>query len=100
MADFSNIKWKWLKNKYLIVSLLFIVFIVFLDNNNVIRWIGTQKTLHSQRKQIEYYRKEIKSTENKLNQLKSKKDSLEAFAREEYYYLENGEDVYVIKEQK
>jgi cell division protein FtsB len=35
--------------------------------------------------------------ERKLEQLKSQRDSLEKFAREEYYYLQDGEDVYVIK---
>jgi len=92
--------WRVLVNKYFIATCAFFIFILFIDNNNIVRWIGTQKTLHEQREQIEFYRKEISSTENKLNQLKSKKDSLEAFAREEYYYSENKEDVYVVKHQE
>ena len=35
--------------------------------------------------------------DRKLQQLRSERDSLEKFAREEYYYHQDGEDVYVIE---
>jgi len=100
MGVFAKIKGWIEKNKYIIATIVFFTYILFIDNNNFFRWIGTHKILHDQREQIEYYRREISATENKLNQLKSKKDSLEAFAREEYYYSNDEEDIYVVKHQE
>lgn len=88
-----------LLNKYFIVTMIFLVWIAFFDSNNVIRWIGVRKTLHEQKSQIKFYEQEISATESKINYLKSEKDSLEKFAREEYLYHEEGEDVYLIEVQ-
>ena len=88
---------KVLLNKYFIVGMIFLVWICFFDTNNVGQMLRARRTLQSQRQQIEFYEQEISKMERKLEQLKSQRDSLEKFAREEYYYLQDGEDVYVIK---
>ena len=88
-----------LLNKYFIVTFVFLVWIAFFDSNSVVRWVGVRKTLHEQKAQIEFYEQEISATESKINYLKSEKDSLEKFAREEYHYHEDGEDVYLIEVQ-
>ena len=88
-----------LLNKYFIVTMIFLVWIAFFDSNNVIRWVGVRKTLREQKSQIKFYEQEISATESKINYLKSEKDSLEKFAREEYLYHEEGEDVYLIEVQ-
>lgn len=88
---------KVLLNKYFIVGLFFVVWIGFFDTNNVGTLLRSRRTLRSQRQQIEFYEREIAEMERKLDQLKSQRDSLEKFAREEYFYLQDGEDVYVIK---
>ena len=99
MNDHRNRRvWRVVLNKYFIVSVVFVVWMVFFDNNNVIRWIRTRMTLAEQKEQIEYYRREIRLTEDKINYMQSDKDSLEAFARKEYFYQENGEDVFIVKE--
>ena len=88
---------KVLLNKYFVVGFIFLVWICFFDTNNVGQMLRARRTLRSQRQQIEFYEREISQMERKLEQLKSQRDSLEKFAREEYYYLQDGEDVYVIK---
>ena len=88
---------KVLLNKYFIVGLIFVIWIGFFDTNNVGTLLRSRRTLRSQRQQIEFYEREIAEMERKLEQLKSQRDSLEKFAREEYFYLQDGEDVYVIK---
>ena len=108
MSFFSKIKdrialWKQhrvgkvLLNKYFIVGLLFLVLICFVDTNNVGQLIRTRRTLRSQRRQIEFYKSEISRMGRKIDQLQSERDTLEKFAREEYYYQQDGEDVYVIE---
>lgn len=89
---------KVLLNKYFIATLIFVVLVGFVDTNNVGEYIRTRRKLNEQQRQIEAYDKAIRRTEDKLNSLQSQKDSLEQFAREEYYYLEDGEDVFVIEQ--
>ncbi len=88
---------KVLLNKYFIVGFIFLVWICFLDTNNVGQMIRSRVTLRRQERQIEFYKQEISKMNRKLEQLQSERDSLEKFAREEYYYHMDGEDVYVIE---
>lgn len=88
---------KVLLNKYFIVGLIFLVYICFLDTNNVGQMIRSRVTLRSQKRQIEFYEREITKMDRKLEQLKSERDSLEKFAREEYFYLMDGEDVFILR---
>ena len=88
---------KVLLNKYFIVGLIFVVWICFFDTNNVGQMFRSRSELRSQRRQIEFYQREIQKLDRKLEQLNSQRDSLEKFAREEYYYQMDGEDVFVIK---
>lgn len=88
---------KVLLNKYFVVGFIFVVWICFIDINNVGELIRSRSTLRAQRRQIEFYEREISEMNRKLEQLNSERDSLERFAREEYFYLQDGEDIYVIK---
>ena len=88
---------KVLLNKYFIVGFIFLVWICFFDTNNVGQMIRSRITLRNQQRQIEFYKREIAAMNRKLEQLKSERDSLEKFAREEYFYHQDGEDVYVIE---
>lgn len=86
-----------LLNKYTVVTLLFLIWILFIDNNNVGVWVKTRHMLRSQQRQIEFYQREIAVKEGRMEHLRSQKDSLETFAREEYGFHEPGEDVYIVK---
>lgn len=88
---------KVLLNKYFIVGMVFLVYICFIDTNNVGQMIRSRITLRSQRQQMEFYEREISKMDRKLEQLKSERDSLEKFAREEYFYLMDGEDVFILR---
>jgi cell division protein FtsB len=88
---------KILLNKYFVVGFIFLVWICFFDTNNVGQMIRSRVTLRRQQRQIEFYKREISDMDRKLQQLRSERDSLEKFAREEYYYHQDGEDVYVIE---
>ena len=91
---------KVIKNKYFLVTVAFLVWIFFLDTNNLIVWYKDLRQLADQNRQKVYFQNEIKQTEEKLKELTSNKDSLEKFAREEYLFHESGEDVYVIEDSK
>ena len=88
---------KVLLNKYFIVGAVFLVWICFFDTNNVGQMFRARADIRSQQRQIEFYKREISKMDRKLDQLQSQRDSLEKFAREEYLYHLDGEDLYVLE---
>ena len=87
---------KFIRNKYVLATTFFLVWVLFIDTNNIFVWMNDLKTVAQQEKQKEYYREAIRQTDEKLNQLTSNKDSLEKFAREQYLVHEKDEEVFVI----
>lgn len=86
-----------LKNKYLLVTLFFVVWIVFFDSNNLINWYADIRTVVMQDRQKAYYKEAIKNTDEKLKELTSNRDSLEKFAREQYYFHEKDEELFIME---
>ncbi len=84
-------------NKYAIAFILFLIWICFLDNNSVGVWIAAERKLHEQKHQIEALESEISAKQARIERLNSQKDTLERFAREEYLFHEDGEDVFIVK---
>ena len=85
----------WLRNKYAISLLFFIVYVSFFDQNNIV----TQYTYHSQLKTLEtekeYFKKAIEKTSQELDDLTKNPATLEKFARENYYMKKEDEEVFV-----
>ena len=89
-----------IKNKYLLVTVVFFVWIVFFDSNSIIEWSKIRTNINRQEKEKTYYKQEIKSAEEKLHELSSNKDSLEKFAREQFYFQEENEDLYIVRKKE
>lgn len=88
---------KVLKNKYLLATLFFVVWIVFFDSNNLINWYADIRTVVMQDRQKAYYKEAIKNTDEKLKELSSNRDSLEKFAREQYFFHEKDEELFIME---
>lgn len=86
-------------NKYVIVLLIFVVVIVFFDDHNLISRFQTLRKTDRVKKQIEYYEKDIKDNRQKINELKAGGKSVEKFAREQYLFKKDNEDIFIIKEK-
>jgi cell division protein FtsB len=91
---------KIVKNRFFLATLVFAVWVIFFDQNSLIDWFGIRMRIIKQERQMEYYNTEIKSIDEKLQELSSNKDSLEKFAREQYYFHEEDEDLYIIEEKR
>lgn len=91
---------KIVKNRFFLATLVFAVWVIFFDQNSLIDWFRVRMRIIRQERQIEYYNREIKSIDEKLQELSSNKDSLEKFAREQYYFHEEDEDLYIIEEKR
>jgi cell division protein FtsB len=85
-----------LRNKYLLTLLIFVVWVLLLDSNNLIARIKEMKNLKKLKAEREYYTQRIGEDKEKLNQLKTDNGNLEKFAREQYRMKKPDEDLYVI----
>lgn len=87
-----------MRNKYTVVTVFFLVWVLFVDTNNLFVWINDLNTVSTQERQKEHYRQAIKQTDEKLNELTSNKDSLEKFAREQYLFHQKDEEIFLVVE--
>jgi cell division protein DivIC len=84
-------------NKYLITVVVFLAFIVFVDENNVIRRVQYETKIRELKQEIRHYRKLSEESENKLKKLHSSNAELERVAREDYLMKKPNEDVYIVE---
>jgi len=85
-----------LRNKYLLASLLFVLWILFFDSNNLIARYRELRNLNKLRADMEYYRNRIEEDNRKLHELRMDSRNLEKYAREQYRMKKADEDLYII----
>lgn len=91
----------YLRNKYLLVTIGFIVWLCFFDRNDILSQYTTHKRLVQLQKDKQYYLREIDNNRKDLNNLVSNKRNLEKYAREKYLMKRDNEDIFVfVKEEK
>ncbi len=90
---------KFVRNKYLVTGLAFVIWITFFDSNNLIEWSRVVLNIGQQESQKEYYKESIKNTEEKLRELSSNRDSLEKYAREQYLFMADDEEIFIVEER-
>lgn len=90
----------WLKNKYAITTLGFIIFLLLFDQNNIITQYTYRTQLNKLEEEKEYFNKEIEITRKELNELTQNPASLEKFAREKYFMKRDNEEVFVFTTKK
>ncbi|MBR5644777.1 MAG: septum formation inhibitor [Salinivirgaceae bacterium] len=88
-----------LNNKFVIASLIFLLWILFFDQNNLLNRISDLRNLREMKAQKEYYEKKIETDIQRTKELETDDDNLEKFAREQYLMKKANEDVFVIVEE-
>ena len=89
-----------LKNKYLILFLLFILWVVFIDDYNLINQSKIKNTVDHLKSQKEFYITEIKSDSTELYKLQNDPAEQERFAREKFLMKKENEDIFIIREKE
>ena len=85
-----------LRNRYLLTIIIFVIWVVLLDSNNLISQHKEMKNLKKLRAEKEYYVQRIEEDKRKLHELKTDDQNLEKFAREQYRMKKPDEDLYII----
>jgi cell division protein FtsB len=87
---------KFITNKYLIASAIFIGYMIFADKNNVIEQYKLQQQYTKIKREHRYYEQQIIDARKQRDELFSNETNLEKFAREKYLMKRDNEDVFVI----
>lgn len=87
---------KFLSNKYVLVSLFFLVWMFFLDNYSYINHRFLDKDIEELETNKKYYQNEISKDKKSIKTLKNP-HQIEKYAREKYYMKKENEDIYIIE---
>jgi cell division protein FtsB len=96
---FWNITFPIIRNKFVLTTLIFGIWIVFFDQNNLIDRFSDIKKLNQLKREKIYYKNQIKEDQQRIFELTSDKEDLEKFAREKYLMKKDNEDVFVVVEE-
>lgn len=85
-----------LRNKYLLTIVIFLIWLILFDSNNLVARYKEMKELRKLKSERQYYIERIENDRKKLNELKTDNQNLEKFAREQYRMKKADEDLYII----
>lgn len=100
MAKIPKIFLKLIRNKYLLTLIIFILWIAFFDTNNLVDRFGDINALKQLEKDKLYYQESIEQDRKRIEELKTDKENLEKFAREQYLMKKKNEDIFYIEDKE
>lgn len=93
----ENNNWlHFLGSRYFLVTLFFIIWMVFLDNYSYLDHRLLNKEIEELEDNKRYYQEEIAKDKQSIKKLKNPAE-MERFAREKYYMKKENEDIYIIE---
>ena len=90
---------KWFRlasNIYVLVLTLFLVWMLFFDQNSLLIHLELRREINKLEKQQEFLREQIAKDREVIDRLSDPKE-LEKFAREHYYLKKEGEEIFLIE---
>lgn len=89
---------KYLTNRFVIVSIIFVIWIVFIDDNSLIYLHKLNKELKKTEERKNFYQEKIKEQKEELKNLNDPK-KLQKYAREKLLMKKQDEDIYIIEKK-
>lgn len=90
---------KFTKSFYFITSMIFLVWMLFFDSNDLVSQFKLSRKLSDLKAEKTYYEEKITEVKKDREELLSNKALLEKFARENYLMKKKTEDLFVIVEE-
>ena len=90
---------KLLRNKYAVAILIFLAWILFFDENNLMAHHRNKQRLKALKEQRVFCREKIEADKRKLEEVRSGNRNLEKYAREQYYMTKPDEDLFLVVEK-
>lgn len=94
-------RWKWLSflgNKYLLSGLLFLIWMFFFNEKDLISEYKRRVKLNELQKSEQHLIDVIKDTRQELGQLKNNAQTIEKYAREKYLMKKDNEDLFILSQ--
>ena len=88
----------WLKNKYVLTSLVFGIYFLFLDDWDIFTLVRQKRKLAQIEQQDEQMHKQLKDTKKTLRKL-HRLDELESYARSEKFFKRDDEEIFVVTKE-
>ncbi|MCB0492917.1 MAG: septum formation initiator family protein [Cyclobacteriaceae bacterium] len=85
------------KNFYFLTGFLFLIWMIFVDSNDLITRFSMSSKLRALESEKEYYEAKILEVEKDRKELMTNKELLEKFAREKYLMKKETEDLFIIQ---
>ncbi|HPW65583.1 MAG TPA: septum formation initiator family protein [Salinivirgaceae bacterium] len=96
MKSLKNFYLNKLHNKYGLTFIVFLVWMIFFDTNNLIDRVDSIKQRRKLKSDIEYFKLRIETDSKNLKELKTNPEVLEKFGREQYFMKKDDEDIFII----
>lgn len=87
------------RNFYAVTGISFLIWMTFLDSNDLITRFRMSSKLRSLENEKEFYQERIAEVEKDKQELTTNKELLEKFAREKYLMKKPKEDIFIIEEK-
>jgi cell division protein DivIC len=97
--ELSIIILKNVANKYLIAFAVFVVWVMFFDENNLKKHRQNLSDLAQLEAQVDFYKHKIEADKRKLYELQTNDENLEKFAREQFLMKKANDDIFLIVEE-
>lgn len=81
----------------IIAIIVIAVFAFVISDSSIFARIGYNAEIRDLKGQIEYYQNKTQEDRRKFNELRSSKENIEKFARENYLMKKEDEEIFVIK---
>jgi len=91
---------RFVKNKYFIVLVVFVAWMLFLDRNNLLMQLGLRKDLRDLKKEKQFYLEETRKDSVRYYKLMNDSAEAEKLAREQFLMKRDSEDIFLIVKRK
>ena len=97
--NYMSSTFSFIRNKYVIASVAFIVWMLFFDPKDWALMYDRQNKLTDLNKSEQHLDNQIKETRLELDLLKTSAQTIERYAREKYYMKKENEDLFIVNSE-
>lgn len=90
--------WRIIRNKYVAATIIFLLFYIFLGENNVLVTHRLQREVSELKKEAKLIEKGIEQDSIAAVSLIDNPEAIETYGREHYYMKRQNEDIFIVKE--
>ena len=85
-------------NTYVVVVAVFLFITFVVGDSNLYKRYTYDEKIRRLEREIRHYKKEIETDRKKLDDIRTNREGLERYAREEFYMKRANEDVFIIED--